>query len=117
MSDENEFLFASSIEEKASVNSNFATAGNEECIVEAKDILDILQQNFDVIKMDIEGGELRIFKKIINHQLIPKANNWFVKFHQIEKNQKQFEETLNCFKENGFKKEERKEVIYFYKNI
>ena len=82
-----------------------------------KDILDILQQNFDVIKMDIEGGELRIFKKIINHQLIPKANNWFVKFHQIEKNQKQFEETLNCFKENGFKKEERKEVIYFYKNI
>ena len=117
VSDENEFLFASSIEEKASVNSNFATAGNEECIVEAKYILDILQQNFDVIKMDIEGGVWRIFKKIINHQLIPKANNWFVKFHQIEKNQKQFEEILNCSKENRFKKEERKEVIYFYKNI
>ena len=45
MSDENEFLFASSIDEKASVNSNFATAGNEECIVEAKDILDIEELN------------------------------------------------------------------------
>ena len=117
VSDENGFLFASSIEEKASVNSNFATAGKEERKVAAKDISEILQQNFDVIKMDVEGGEWRIFKKIIDHQLIPKANHWFVEFHQIEKNKKQFEEILNSFQQNGFEKEERKEVIYFYKNI
>ena len=117
VSDENGFLFALSIEEKASVNSNFATSGMEESKIAAKDILEILQQNFDIIKMDIEGGEWRIFKKIIDHQLIPKANNWFVEFHQIEKNKKQFEEILNCFAKNGFEKEERKEVIYFYKNI
>ena len=67
--------------------------------------------------MDVEGGEWRIFKKIIDHQLIPKANHWFVEFHQIEKNKKQFTEILNCFQQNGFEKEERKEVIYFYKNI
>ena len=67
--------------------------------------------------MDVEGGEWRIFKKIIDHQLIPKANNWFVEFHQIEKNKKQFEEILNSFQQNGFKREEREEVVYFYKNI
>ena len=117
VSDENGFLFASSIEEKASVNSNFAISGREESQVPAKDISEILQQNFDVIKMDVEGGEWRIFKKIIHIQLITKANNWFVEFHQIEKNKKQFEEILNCFQQNGFEKEERKEVIYFYKNI
>ena len=117
VSDENGFLFALSIEEKASVNSNFPTSGNEESKVAAKDISEILQQNFDVIKMDVEGGEWRIFKKIIDHQLIVKANNWFVEFHQIGKNKKQFEEILNCFQQNGFEKEERKEVIYFYKNI
>ena len=117
VSDENGFLFSSSIEEKASVNSNFATSGSEESQVPAKGISEILQQNFDIIKMDVEGGEWRIFKKIIEHQLISKANNWFVEFHQIEKNKKQFEKILNCFQQNGFEKEERKEVIYFYKNI
>jgi len=117
VSDENGFLFALSIEEKASVNSNFATSGKEESQLRAKGIPEILQQNFDIIKMDIEGGEWRIFKKIIEHQLIPKASNWFVEFHQIEKNKKQFEEILNCFQRNGFEREERKEVVYFYKNI
>ena len=67
--------------------------------------------------MDVEGGEWRIFKKIIDHQLIPKVNHWFVEFHQTEKNKKQFEEILNCFQQNGYNREERKEVIYFYKNI
>ena len=117
VSDENGYLFASSIEEKASVNSNFATAGKEESQVKAKRISEILQQNFDIIKIDVEGGEWRIFKKIIEHQLIPKASNWFVEFHQIKKNKKQFEEILNCFQRNGFEREERKEVVYFYKNI
>ena len=102
VSDENEFLFASSIEEKASVNSNFATSGNIESQVQAKGITEILQQNFDVIKIDVEGGEWRIFKKIIDHQLIPKANNWFVEFHKIDKNRKQFEEILKYFQQNGF---------------
>ena len=117
VSDENGFLFASSIEEKASVNSNFATSGNERSQVFAKGISEILQQNFDIIKMDIEGGEWRIFKKIIDQQLITKANNWFVEFHEIEKNKKQFKEILNCFENNGFGKEKRNEVMYFYKNI
>ena len=117
VSNDNGFLFASSIEEKESVNSIFATSGKEESKVATKDISEILQQNFDIIKMDIEGGEWRIFKKIIDQQLITKANNWFVEFHEIEKNKKQFKEILNCFEKNGFVKEERKEVIYFYKNI
>ena len=115
VSDENGFLFSSSIEEKASVNSNFATSGMEESKIAAKDILEILKQNFDVIKMDIEGGEWKVLKKIIEQNLITKANNWFVEFHEIEKNKKQFEEILNCFKQNGYNREERKEVVYFYK--
>ena len=55
-------------------------------VLEAKGISKILQQNFDVIKIDVEGGEWRIFKKIIDQQLITKANDWFVEFHEIEKN-------------------------------
>ena len=117
VSDENGFVFAEQQKEKASVNSNFSTAGKDESKVAAKDILEILHQSFDIIKMDIEGGEWKVFKKIIDQQLITKANNWFVEFHEIEKNKKQFEEILNCFANNGFAKEERKGVIYFYKNI
>ena len=88
------------------------------CLVEvaAKDISEILQQNFDIIKIDIEGGEWKVFKKIMDLDLVIKADHWFVEFHEIEKNKKQFEEILNCFKQNGFKREERKEVVYFYKN-
>ena len=116
VSDNNGFLFAEIQEEKASVNSNFATVGKEEAGVSAKDIVEILQECFDIIKIDIEGGEWKVLKKIIQHQLISKANNWFIEFHDLENNKKQFEEILNCFKENGFEKEERKEVVYFYKN-
>ena len=118
VNDESGFLFAERQEEKASVNSNFSKVGNDESNkVAAKDIAEILQQNFDIIKMDIEGGEWRVLKKIIETQLILKAHNWFVEFHEIENNKKQFEEILNCFKQNGYESEERKDVVYFYKNI
>ena len=117
VSDENGFLFSEPQQEKASVNSNFSTAGKDESSkVVAKDIAEILLQNFDIIKMDIEGGEWKVLKRIIEKQLILKANNWFVEFHEIEKNKKQFEEILNCFEQNGFEREKRKEVVYFYKN-
>ena len=116
VSDGNGFLFAERQEEKASVNSNFSKVGNAESNkVAAKDMEEILHQNFDIIKMDIEGGEWKVLKKIIEKQLISKANNWFVEFHEIEKNKKQFEEILNCFQQNGFESEKRKEVVYFYK--
>ena len=56
VSDENGFLFALSIEEKTSVNSNFATFGKEESQVPSKGISEILQQNFYITKMDVENG-------------------------------------------------------------
>ena len=116
--DKSGFLFAADVEEQASVNSQFLGEGKDENnIVVSKDISEILNRNFDVIKMDIEGGEWKLFRKIINENLITKANHWFVEFHEIERNKKQFEEILSCFRESGYEKEERKEVVYFYKNI
>ena len=116
--DKSGFLFAADVEEHASVNSQFLGEGRgENNKVLSKDISDILNRNFDIIKMDIEGGEWKLFRKIVNENLITKAKHWFVEFHEIERNKKQFEEILSCFKESGYEKEERKEVVYFYKNI
>lgn len=118
VSDRNGFLFAADVAEKASVNSRFVGEGKDENDkVVSKDISEILNKDFDIVKMDIEGGEWKLFRKIIDEKLITKASHWFVEFHQIKKNKKQFEEILNCFKESGYEKEERKEVVYFYKNI
>ncbi len=118
VSNQSGFLFSADAEEKASVNSKFVEEGKmEDNKVAAKDIADILIKSFDIIKMDIEGGEWKLFGKIMDENMITKANHWFVEFHEIEKNKKQFEEILNCFMQNGFKKDERKEVVYFYKNI
>ncbi len=116
--DKSGFLFATDVEEQASVNSQFVGEGKDENNkVTSKDISEILNRNFDIIKMDIEGGEWKLFRKIVDENLITKASHWFVEFHEIEKNKKQFEEILNCFERNGFEREERKEVVYFYKNI
>jgi len=118
VSDKDGFLYASEVEEMASVNSQFSSdASSKKNKVPSKDIAVILQQHFDVIKMDIEGAEWDVFKKIIEEKLITKTNHWFVEFHEIEKNRKEFEEILHCFKQNGYKSEERKDVFYFYKNI
>ena len=114
VSDENGFLYAEQQDEKASVNSNFSTKGKDESSkVAARDISEILHQNFHIIKMDIEGGEWKVLKKIIEQQLILKANDWFVEFHEIEKNKKQFEEILNCFEQNGFEKRGEKRSSLF----
>lgn len=111
------FLFAADIEEQASVNSQFVVEGKDENDkVVSKDISEILNKNFDIIKMDIEGGEWNLFRKIVDENLITRASHWFVEFHEIEKNKKQFEEILNCFEQNGYKREERKDVVCFYKN-
>ncbi len=118
VSNESGFLYATDVEEKASVNSTFVGDGeNENNKVASIDISDILNKNFDIVKMDIEGGEWNLFKKIVEENMITKANHWFVEFHEIEKHAKQFGEILNCFEQNGYEKVERKEVVYFYKNI
>ena len=118
VSNKSGFLFAADVEEKASVNSQFLREEKDENNkVVSKDISEILNRNFDIIKMDIEGGEWNLFRKIVDENLITKANIWFVEFHKIEENKIQFEEILNCFEKNGYIREERKEVIYFYKNI
>ena len=112
------FLFAADVVEKASVNSQFVGDGKDEnSKVVAKDIEDILNKNFDIVKMDIEGGEWNLFRKIVDENLITKANHWFVEFHEVEKNKKQFGEILNCFEKNGYEREGIKGVVYFYKNI
>ncbi len=116
--DKSGFLFAADVEEQASVNSRFVGEGKDENNkVLSKDISEIVNKNFDIIKMDIEGGEWKLFRKIVDEKLITNANHWFVEFHEIEKNKKQFEEILSCFKQSGYENEERKEVVYFYKNI
>jgi FkbM family methyltransferase len=118
VSNQDRFLYAAPAEEMASVNSQFSKSGtNEKNKVPSKDIAVILQQKFDVVKMDIEGAEWSVFKRIIEKKLIRQTVHWFVEFHKIENNRMQFEEILNCFEHNGYKREERKEVFYFYKNI
>jgi len=117
VSTESGFLYASESLEKASVNSRFVKDGNDEANrVVSKNINEVLNGNFDVVKMDIEGGEWALFRKIVDENLITKANHWFVEFHNKEENKKQFEDIINCFCENGYELEERNEVVYFFKN-
>lgn len=107
------FLFGAPLEEMASVNSKFTSnESDEKNKVPSKDIAVILQQQFDVVKMDIEGAEWDVFNRIMQDNLITKVNYWFVEFHGIENNQKQLEEILHCFMQNGYQREERKEVFY-----
>jgi FkbM family methyltransferase len=118
ISSESGFLYAAETAGKASVNSQFVINGNEETNrVVSKNIEEVLKINFDVVKMDIEGGEWNLFRKIIDKNLIIKANHWFVEFHEIEKNRNSFEEIIKCFEKNGYGLEKRNDVIYFYKNI
>ena len=116
VSDQDGFLYASPAEEMASVNSQFIlNSSDEKNKVRSKDIAVILQHDFDVIKMDIEGAEWSVFKRIIEKKLIIQTGHWFVEFHAIEKNRNLFETIIKYFKKNGYLQEKRKDVFYFYK--
>ncbi len=111
---ENRILYGSVSEERASVNSKFGLddiSGQQ--MVKSKDIVEILEHKVDLIKIDIEGAEWLLFKKIISHQLLLKANNWFVEFHEVENNKEQYNFIIEQFKINGFNIEKRMDVILF----
>ena len=112
ISDKNGFLYTSFSSNFGSVNTQFTD--NEMGIkTEAVRLLDIIENGYDVIKLDIEGGEWRAMSDVILNKKLALSKNWLIEFHNGQGAEK-FEEIKEAFFREGFKKEERGSVIYFY---
>jgi len=44
----------------------------------------LLQQNFDLVKMDIEGAEWPLLQQVVERNLLTKANYWMIELHDEE---------------------------------
>jgi FkbM family methyltransferase len=116
VSNANEILYQTVVNEKASVNSRFKKNGTEkETAVTAKDICDILNKQFDIVKIDIEGSEWSVLERVIEKNYLHKSNNWFIEFHNIEQNNVMFKKIMAAFEAKEFLHVVREEVFYFFK--
>jgi FkbM family methyltransferase len=98
----------------ASINSQF-TSKKTAFHVKSQRFIDLLDKPFDIIKLDIEGAEWDILDNVIDNSKLTQTAHWLIEFHDIENRKLQFEETKKQFQQNGFQREERGDVFYFWK--
>lgn len=99
-----------------SVNSRFCeTAEGEKLRMFTLETL--LQEGFDLVKMDIEGAEWQIFQNVLSNKSMPfGVKYWMIEFHETEKNEHLFTEIKQMFKRMNYKNLQRGDVMHFYQS-
>jgi FkbM family methyltransferase len=79
-------------------------------------ILDLLKQDFDLVKMDIEGGEWKLFALLLRHpDYLLRSGYWMIEFHEEEHHQGLLQELDNFFERNGYKKKRIHSVRHYFR--
>ena len=74
--------------------------------VDAICLSDLLKkEQFDLVKMDIEGTEIKVFQDLLNSDLYTRSKQYIMEYHQGKDNKERLPEILRVFEENGFKSE------------
>jgi len=84
------------------INSSLFAKG-EGITVDAVCLSDLLKiDTYDLVKVDIEGAETKVFQDLIKTGLYGKSKQYILEYHQGEGMEERLNEILKFFEENGF---------------
>jgi FkbM family methyltransferase len=75
----------------------------------------LLQQHFDIIKIDIEGAEWELMDRLNQTRQITKASYWMMELHDVEEHQNILNRLMKLCEEEQYKHEKQKGIWHFYK--
>lgn len=75
----------------------------------------LLQQHFDLIKIDIEGAEWELLDRLNETRQLSKARYWVMELHDVEDHQDILNRLLQLCEEEHYKHEKQKGIWHFYK--
>jgi FkbM family methyltransferase len=75
----------------------------------------LLQQNFDLIKIDIEGAEWELIERLNETRQITKASYWMMELHDVKAHQETLNQLMKLCDEEHYKYEKQKGIWHFYK--
>lgn len=79
-------------------------------------IMDLMKENFDLVKMDIEGGEWKVIPWLLRHpEYLLQSSYWMIEFHEEELHQGPLKDLERFFKDNGFKKKSIHSVRHYFR--
>lgn len=96
------------------VNARYRLSGESET-VKMVSIKELLSEQFDLIKVDVEGAEWEMLNSVISDpDLLKRARYWMVEFHSGEEHREKLEDILKVFTLSGYKNLQKGDVMHFY---
>ncbi len=72
-------------------------------VVEAVCLSDFLNKGeFDLVKLDIEGAEIKVFQDLFNTGLYSSSQRYILEYHKGEGMMERLPEIVRAFEDNGF---------------
>ncbi len=100
--------------EAVSLNKTFETSGTDmEVAFEAFE--NLLQQHFDLVKMDIEGAEWPLLQQVVEKKLLTTANYWMIELHDVAKHETVWNSMKELCRQHAYKIEKEASVWHLYK--
>jgi FkbM family methyltransferase len=79
-------------------------------------ILDLLEQEFDLVKIDIEGGEWKLIELLLkNPEYLLRNKYWMIEFHEEQLHHVLLQELERLFEKSGFKKRIIHSVRHYFR--
>ncbi len=75
----------------------------------------LLQQHFDLIKIDIEGAEWELIDRLNETRQITKASYWMMELHNEDEHKGILKRLMKLCDEEQYKHEKQKGIWHFYK--
>lgn len=96
------------------VNARYRLSDEGE-MVKMIGIKELLSEQFDLIKIDVEGAEWDILNSVISDpDLLKRARYWMVEFHSREEHGAELKDILKVFALSGYHNLQKGDVMHFY---
>jgi FkbM family methyltransferase len=84
------------------INSSLVGEGKG-IAVEAVCLSDLLQKSaFDLVKLDIEGAEIKVFQNLFNTGLYSRSKQYILEYHEGKGMKERLPDIVGAFEDNGF---------------
>lgn len=96
------------------VNSRVSEEGKGEAVTVVA-MRSLLEQPWDLVKMDIEGAEWLVLAELVRTpEWLGKVKYWMIEFHQLASGAEFRSQIFEAFASQGYKNKLRGEVVHFY---
>lgn len=102
------------LSQKSGINKQFDVPGTD-AEISVADIADVLAPGFELVKMDIEGAEWPLLKRITTLNLLQKANYWMIELHALQAHTEEWTTITDVCSEQGYQIDRIDCVWHLYK--